>query len=51
MARFLQQFDAGSGDYSRERMQILGSARVEDLVEEIRRRRSSGDVSPEPPTP
>ena len=41
MARFLQQFDQGRGDYTAERDRILGSSTVDELVDEIERRRSN----------
>lgn len=39
MARFLQQFDPGKGDYTAERDQILGSATVDELMDELERGR------------
>lgn len=39
MARFLQQFDPGRGDYTADRDRIVGDATVDDLVDEIERRR------------
>ena len=39
MARFLQQFDIGSGDYTRDREQWLKDVTVRDAVEEIKERR------------
>jgi hypothetical protein len=41
MARFLQQFDPGRGDYTAERDRILGGATVDELVEEVERRRKN----------
>jgi hypothetical protein len=41
MARFLQQFDPGRGDYTAERDGILGSPTVDELVDEIERRRTN----------
>ena len=41
MARFLQQFDPGRGDYTAERDRILGSPTVDELVDEIEQRRES----------
>lgn len=35
MVRFLQQFDPGSGDYSRDRAGLLENATVEDIVAQI----------------
>ena len=40
--RFLQQFDAGHGDYTRERDGNLKGLALEDLVEEIKQRRKRG---------
>jgi len=43
MARFLQQFDSGSGDYTRERGQWLQSLTVQDVLKEIKiQRRKAG---------
>lgn len=39
MVRFLQQFDAGSGDYSVERHSWLKKSHVRTLAESIRKRR------------
>ncbi len=36
MARFLQQFETGRGDYTRERESWLGEETVESLAEKIR---------------
>lgn len=50
MVRFLHQFDTGSGDYTKERQQWLGSLTLEDVLGEIRQKRvsqpatSQGDV-------
>jgi len=41
MLRFLQQFELGSGDYSKERHTWLGEADVKTLAREIRRRRKA----------
>ena len=38
--RFLQQFETGQGDYSRERHGWLGKWDVQKLAEEIRRKRN-----------
>lgn len=40
MIKFLQQFDSGKGDYSKERHEWLGGSSVDELVEELRQRRS-----------
>lgn len=39
MLRFLQQFELGAGDYSRERHTWLGKPDVKSLAREIRRGR------------
>lgn len=39
MARFLQQFETGQGDYSVERHRLLGDWTVEQLAKLIRERR------------
>jgi hypothetical protein len=38
MVRFLQQFDSGAGDYTRDRHQWLGSPTVDELFDRINRR-------------
>lgn len=35
MVRFLQQFDMGKGDYTKEREQWLGNLTVETILKEI----------------
>jgi len=42
LVRFLQQFETGRGDYSTERHRWLGERNVQDITEEIRRRRKQG---------
>lgn len=39
MVRFLQQFETGQGDYTRERHQWLGEPDVRSLAAQIRERR------------
>lgn len=39
MARFMQQFEMGSGDYTRDRDEILGNPSIEDIVAEIKQMR------------
>jgi hypothetical protein len=39
MARFLQQFDSGHGDYTAQRYAIPGNPTVDELMEEVTRRR------------
>jgi hypothetical protein len=41
MARFLQQFDPGRGDYTTERDAVLGSLTVDELMDEIERQRKT----------
>lgn len=36
MVRFLQQFDTGSGDYTKERQQDLANLTLENLLGEIK---------------
>lgn len=35
MIRFLQQFDRGAGDYTKERVQWLGQFNLEDICQSI----------------
>lgn len=39
MARFMQQFEIGSGDYTRDRDQILGDPSIEEIFARIEKRR------------
>lgn len=39
MVRFLQQFDQGSGDYTRDRNQLLEDVTIEDVMEQISQNR------------
>ena len=41
MARFLQQFDPGHGDYTADRDRIMGNPTVDDLMDELEQRRQS----------
>ncbi|MBM4465232.1 MAG: hypothetical protein FJ014_06750 [Chloroflexi bacterium] len=41
LVRFLQQFEMGGGDYTAERHRWLGERTVQDLVQEIERRRKT----------
>lgn len=43
MARFLQEFTTGSGDYTQERKQWLEGLTVRDVVQEIQRNRQATD--------
>ncbi|MBD2301276.1 MULTISPECIES: hypothetical protein [Nostocales] len=36
MARFMQQFELGSGDYTKDREQILGNPSIEEIIAEIK---------------
>ena len=42
MVRFLQQFETGRGDYTVERHQWLDQYTVEEIVQEIQKRRGIG---------
>ena len=44
MVRFLQQFDMGSGDYTRDREEWLKGLTVDQVVGEIKRRRADRDL-------
>jgi hypothetical protein len=41
MARFLQQFDPGHGDYTAQRYAILGNPTLDELMDEVERRREN----------
>ena len=41
MVRFLQMFEAGQGDYTKERHQWLDDQRIEDIAQRVRQRRTS----------
>jgi hypothetical protein len=38
MIRFIQQFDSGRGDYTRDRHVILDSYTIEDIINEIKKK-------------
>ncbi len=40
-ARFLNQFHGGRGNYTEDRLEILGDPTVEELVAEVKSRRES----------
>jgi len=40
MARFLQRFGPGQGDYTAERSRMLGNPSVDAIMDEIERRRT-----------
>jgi hypothetical protein len=39
MARFMQQYEMGSGDYTRDRDEILGNPTVDEIFSRIEKRR------------
>lgn len=39
MVRFLQQFETGRGDYTKERAQWLKDIEIQEIASEIRKRR------------
>ena len=41
MIRFLQLYDKGSGDYTKDRLSWLNDLTVEQIVEDIQKRRNS----------
>ncbi len=41
--RFLQQFETGAGDYSRDRHQWLDGLDIEAVIEEVRQRGKEGN--------
>ncbi len=43
MARFMQQFEMGSGDYTRDRDELLGNPTVEEIVARIKEQRQQQD--------
>jgi hypothetical protein len=43
MARFMQQFELGSSDYTRDRDEILGNSTIEEIVAEIKQMRQQQD--------
>ena len=44
MIRFLQQFETGRGDYTKERRKWLKEISVESLAEKIVKKRGMGDI-------
>ena len=40
MAYFIQQYDAGYGDYTKERKEIFTGVSLDDIIEEIKNIRS-----------
>jgi hypothetical protein len=45
MIRFLQQFETGHGDYTRDRFQWLGNPSLDDLLRQIESGRKAGGES------
>ncbi|NEQ19922.1 MAG: hypothetical protein F6K28_11310 [Microcoleus sp. SIO2G3] len=45
MLRFIQQFEKGSGDYTRDRNQILGDITDEEIITSIEKRRQQHEQS------
>ena len=41
MVRFMQQFEAGSGDYTRGRTQLLANVTLEDAIAQIKQIRTN----------
>jgi uncharacterized protein YciU (UPF0263 family) len=41
MARFLMQFDKGQGDYTKERHEWLDKVSIDEISEELRKKRES----------
>jgi hypothetical protein len=41
MVRFLQQFDIGQGDYTRDRESLLAEVSLEDVIAQIKAQRHS----------
>ncbi|MBD2493150.1 hypothetical protein [Nostoc sp. FACHB-280] len=41
MARFMQQFEKGSGDYTKDRDQILGNSTIDDIFSRIEEHRKT----------
>ena len=42
LVRFLQQFETGYGDYTQERDEWLDQYTVEEIAQEVQRRRDAG---------
>jgi hypothetical protein len=41
LVRFLQQYEVGHGDYTRDRHEWLGDPTVQDISQEIKRKRDT----------
>jgi len=46
MVRFLQQFEEGTGDYTRDRKQLLTAKSVAEVAEKIKRARKQPATAP-----
>jgi hypothetical protein len=46
MVRFLQQFEEGTGDYTRDRKQLLTAKSVAEVAEKIKRARKQPSTAP-----
>lgn len=46
MVRFLQQFEEGTGDYTRDRKQLLTAKSVAEVAEKIKRARGKPATAP-----
>lgn len=44
MVRFLQQFETGSGDYTRSRDELLQDATLEEILSQIKEQRHNRSV-------
>ncbi len=44
MVRFLQQFEVGKGDYTRERKKLLENLGIDDIIENIEKRRKTSGI-------
>ncbi|QLE55475.1 hypothetical protein [Nostoc sp. TCL26-01] len=45
MARFMQQYEKGSGDYTNDRDEILGNPTIDEIFARIEERRKQQDES------
>lgn len=46
MVRFLRQFETGSGDYTKERSQLLGEFTLEDVFSQVEQRHDRDSIVP-----
>jgi len=44
MVRFLQQFEVGKGDYTKEKKKLLENLGINDIIEDIERRRKKPEI-------